>query len=77
MGKQVVFSVYFVCGTHVLLFTDNAMNIWFDGGDGYVFASISEWLQSNNGQLLQSAAFAIGNFARGGTWAHRLLYCNI
>ena len=43
------------------------MNIWFDGGDGYVFASISEWLQSNNGQLLQSAAFAIGNFARGGT----------
>ncbi|XP_067947570.1 rap1 GTPase-GDP dissociation stimulator 1-B-like [Watersipora subatra] len=50
----------------VLVLTgDEAMKIWFDGGEGYVFASVSEWLQSTNGQLLQSAAFAIGNFARG------------
>jgi len=42
------------------------MKIWFDGGDGLVFTSVSEWLQSSNGQLLQSAAFALGNFARDG-----------
>ncbi|KAF6025214.1 RAP1GDS1 [Bugula neritina] len=49
----------------VLVLTgDDAMKIWFDGGDGLVFTSVSEWLQSSNGQLLQSAAFALGNFAR-------------
>ena len=55
-----------LCTTPHLTYTvDEAMKIWFDGGEGYVFASVSEWLQSTNGQLLQSAAFAIGNFARG------------
>ena len=48
------------------MFEDEAMSIWFDGGNGYVFASVSEWLHGSNGQLLQSAAFAIGNFARHG-----------
>ena len=51
---------------HICMFEDEAMSIWFDGGNGYVFASVSEWLHGSNGQLLQSAAFAIGNFARHG-----------
>lgn len=52
--------------------TDEAMSIWFDGGNGYVFASVSEWLHGSNGQLLQSAAFAIGNFARHGKFVSNL-----
>ena len=55
-----------LCTVHICMFEDEAMSIWFDGGNGYVFASVSEWLHGSNGQLLQSAAFAIGNFARHG-----------
>lgn len=49
-----------------LVLSDEAMEIWFDRGNGFVFTSVCEWLQGNNGQLLQSAAFALGNFARNG-----------
>lgn len=69
--RQEVADYEVVCGCILCTlysgFLDEAMKMWFDGGDGYVFTSVSEWLHGTNGQLLQSAAFALGNFARDGT----------